>query len=188
MKPGARAPTAAVGIVFAATVFLFWPLFAGALTWSPRFFEWDVPEQYWPDLVLVCGSLEHGQLPYWNPYDRAGYPVHADPQSGMYHPLAWGICALSGFEPSLAVGDRTRRHGFALCGLFALLWLRRLDASWAGATVGAVVLEAAPFMRHNWELNLTLAMAHLPLLLFAADRAVANGRGRTPRSSRSRSD
>lgn len=160
----------AIGAILGATVFLFWPLFAGIAAGDPPFFEWDVPEQYWPDLVYLCESLHRGELPYWNPFDRGGYPYYADPQSAAYHPSSWAICAVAGSSPALGWATARVVLGFALAGLFGLLWLRRIGASWPGAIAGAVVIEAAPFMRHNWELNLTGALAYAPLILWAADR------------------
>lgn len=170
MSERARERSIAAAAILAATLFLFWPLVFGALAGEPRFFEWDVPEQYWPDLVYLCESLHDGELPYWNPYDRAGYPYYADPQAAAYHPSSWAICALAGSSPALGWASARVVLGFALAGIFGLLWLRRLGASWSGAILGAVVIEAAPFMRHNWELNLTGAMAYLPFVLWAADR------------------
>ncbi len=173
-----RAPAIAIATVLFTTAFLFAPIVKGALSGSPRFFEWDVPEQYWPDLVYLCGSLHEGELPSWNPYDRGGYPYYADPQSAQYHPTSWAICALAGPSPSLAWASWRVLFGFALAGLFGLLWLRRIGASHAGAIAGAVVIEAAPFMRHNWELNLTGALAYLPLMLWAADRVAIERKAR----------
>src|SRR5690606_10676720 len=87
--------------VLGATVFLFLPLFEGPLRGTQPYFEWDVPEQYWPDLVYMCGSLHQGELPYWNPHDRGGYPFYADPQAGTFHPLNWAICMVAGPSPGL---------------------------------------------------------------------------------------
>ncbi len=175
---GRKGSALAVLAVIGATAFLFWPLAVGAATGAPRFFEWDVPEQYWPDLVYLCGALHEGELPAWNPYDRAGYPYYADPQSAQYHPTSWAICALAGPQPSLGWATFRVPLAFALAGLFGLLWLRRIGASAAGAIAGAVLIEAAPFMRHNWELNLTGALAYLPLMLWAADRLAVERRVR----------
>jgi hypothetical protein len=162
----------AVASIAAATVFLFAPMAWGVLSGAPTFFEWDVPEQYWPDLVYLCDSLHDGVVPFWNPYDRAGYPYYADPQAGMYHPLNWGICLAAGPSPSPAWAHARVPLMFFLSGVFTLLWLRRLNLAWSGAILGAVVVMAAPFMRHNWELNLTMALAWMPLMLWAAERVI----------------
>ncbi len=158
------------------TVFLFHPLLLAALTGAPRFLEWDVPEQYWPDLVYLCSSLHDGVLPYWNPYDRAGYPYYADPQAGIYNPLNWAICAVAGASPGLGWAEARVVLGFLVSGLAGMAWLRRWRLPWGSAVLGATVLEVAPFMRHNWELNLTGAFAWTPLVLWAADRAVVERR------------
>jgi hypothetical protein len=168
----------AVVVVLLATVLLFKPLFVGIATGHPRFFEWDVPEQYWGDLVFLCRSLHHAELPYWNPYDRGGYPYYADPQSAAYHPLAWGMCAIAGESPGLPWQEARVVLGFVCAGVFGLLWLRRLGASWHASALGAIVIEAAPFMRHNWELNLTAALGWLPMVLWSVERLLTLRRAR----------
>jgi hypothetical protein len=167
---------AAACVLAALTLFLFHPIVSGAATGGPRFFEWDVPEQYWPDQVFLCSNLSEGRLPLWNPWDRGGYPVHGDPQAASWHPVSWAICALGGASP--APGWMTARVllGFFAAGLFGLLWLRRLGLAVGPALVGAAVIETAPFMRHNWELNLTFGLAWLPLMLWAADRVAVERR------------
>lgn len=162
--------------VAAATAFLFAPMAWGLLSGAPMFFEWDVPEQYWPDLVYLCDSLHDGVVPFWNPYDRAGYPYYADPQAGMYHPLNWGICLAAGPSPSPAWAHGRVPLMFFLSGVFTLLWLRRLKLAWSGVILGAVIVMAAPFMRHNWELNLTMALAWMPLMLWSAERVMVERR------------
>jgi hypothetical protein len=165
-------------VVSLAACALLWPMVRAALTPEERFHEWDVPEQYWPDLVYLCGALHDGELPYWNPYDRAGYPYYADPQAGEYHPLNWAICAAAGRSPGPAWAELRVFLGFLVAGGFGLLWLRRYRLPWGAAVLGAVALQAAPFMRHNWELNLTAALAYLPLMLWAAERAAVERRAR----------
>ena len=41
-----------------------------------------------------------------------------------------------------------------------------MKCSWSGAIVGATLLMAAPFMRHNWELNLTGGFAWCGAMLW----------------------
>ncbi|MFN7701943.1 MAG: hypothetical protein ACK6CU_02705 [Deltaproteobacteria bacterium] len=163
---------------------LFWPLVRDALGGEPRFFDWDVPEQYWPDLVRLCRDLHgsHG-IPYWSPHDRGGYPYHADPQSGAYHPFHWAVCAFGGPDPSLHWATLRVLAGFAVALVGAHVWLRHTPlgrghgespSSHAASALGAVVFASAPFLRHNWELNLTLGLSWLPWILWAFDRLLAS--------------
>lgn len=159
---------------------LFWPLLRGALAGEPRFFDWDVPEQYWPDLVRLCRDLHgSGGIPSWSPHDRGGYPYYADPQAAPYHPLHWAMCAVAGPDPSLHWATLRVVLGFLVGLVGAHVWLRRttlgrtpedLPLSHAASALGAAVLGSAPFLRHNWELNLTLGLAWLPWILWAFDR------------------
>lgn len=178
LKKNLYTTIAAALLLAGSTCFLFAPLVKSAVTAETRFLEWDVPEQYWPDLVYLCGALHDGELPYWNPYDRAGYPYYADPQSGAYHPVNWAICAVAGPSPALAWAEARVLLGFFLAGLFGMLWLRRYGLPPGAALLGAVAIQAAPFMRHNWELNLTTAFAYTPLMLWAAERVVTERRVR----------
>jgi hypothetical protein len=173
-----RGTVAAVAVLVVVTCWLFLPVVRGAAVGEPRFFEWDVPEQYWPDQVYLCRSLHEGRLPSWNPYDRGGYPYFADPQAATWHPYSWLVCALAGQAP--APGWMTLRVllGFLAAGLFGLLWLRRLGLPTGPALLGATVIETAPFMRHNWELNLTFGLAWLPLMLWAAEGLATRRRAR----------
>lgn len=173
---GAHAAIASV-VVVATTLFLFAPLFEALARGRAAYFEWDVSEQYWPDLVFLCGALHEGELPSWNPYDRGGYPFHADPQAAPYHPLNLALCAL-GANPPLGLATARVVLGFLLSGLFALGWLRRTGFGWSGATVGATLMTCAPFQRHNWELNLTSALAYLPAMLWACELVVQERRPR----------
>ncbi|HJL27956.1 MAG TPA: hypothetical protein RMI62_02610, partial [Polyangiaceae bacterium LLY-WYZ-15_(1-7)] len=176
MSAAGRGRLVAALTIGGALAFLFWPLLVGWAEGTPRWFEWDVPEQYWPDLVYLCEALHDGELPRWNPYDRAGYPFYADPQAGTHHPLNWAICAVAGPSPGVGWAHLRVVLGFAFAGLFGVLWLRRLELAWSGAIVGGVALMAAPFMRHNWELNLTSALGWMPLMLWAAEGVVRRRR------------
>ncbi len=169
VSPQRRPLLAAVAVVLAVTCWLHRPIVVGAVTGEPRWFEWDVSEQYWPDLVYLCRGLHEGHVPKWNPWDRAGYPFAADPQAGVSYPLNWAICAVAGPEPGPGWATLRVLLGFSLAGLFGLGWLRRTGMDWGPATLGATVIQAAPFLRHNWELNLASAIAWLPAMLWAAE-------------------
>ncbi len=60
----------AIAIVFASR----WPL-AGDVV------PWDSKNQFYAMFRCLGDALRHGTLPLWNPYQYAGYPAVADPQS-----------------------------------------------------------------------------------------------------------
>jgi hypothetical protein len=163
---------------FSTLAFLFWPFVVSLAHGATRYFEWDVPEQYWPDLVLLCRNLHAGEMPYWSELDRGGYAYYADPQAAPYHPLNWAICAVAGPSPSMHWATGRVILGFLIAMMTTHFWLRRSPWTKSEASaplmhsacaVGAALFATAPFMRHNWELNLTLASAWMPLVLAAID-------------------
>lgn len=133
-------------------------------------FMWDVPDQYWPDLQYLCGALHDGVWPLWNPYDRAGYPFHADPQSGLHYPLNWAICAVGGAHPSLAWAQWRVVFHFVLGGCAMGAFLRTLKLDWGPTLLGAVAFMLAPYPRRMWEVNLSYTLAYMPLLWWSLER------------------
>ena len=137
----------------------------------PAWIEGDVPEEYWPDLVVLCRGLSHGHLPRWNPYEHGGAPFYADPQAGAYYPINWALCALAGASPSSHWADARVVLHFWLGCVFMAVFLRGERLGWTASLAGAALFPLTPFMRHNWELNLTWGFAWLPLLLALARAA-----------------
>jgi hypothetical protein len=162
-----------IGAFALLTLALFWPLCAHVVGGGPaRWLEGDVPEEYWPDLIALCRGVHHAHLPRWLPWEHAGTPFYADPQAGVYNPLNWAICAVAGAEPSLGWAEARVALHFFLAGVFMVLFLRGERLRFGPALVGGALFVLSPFVRHNWELNLTAGIAWLPLVLFALSAAV----------------
>lgn len=160
------APALAVLLGFAALAGVaFAPLFQRG-----AWFTWDVPDEYWPDLHFLCRSLHDGRWPLWNPYDRAGYPFHADPQTGMHDPINWGLCALTGRDPGIAWAQWRVVAYFALAGASMTGFLRALGLRWGPSVLGGVAFMFAPYQRRMWEVNLSYTIAWLPALLWSIER------------------
>lgn len=163
-------------------VLLFFTLLAAAM-FAPlldgnHWFLWDVPDEYWPDLHYLCGALRDGVWPLWNPYDRFGYPFHADPQAGLYYPLNHALCLIGRGAPSLwLAGLRAPLH-FILAGCAMTGFLRLRGIAWGPSLLGGVVFMIAPFQRRMWEVNLTYTVAYLPVLLCAIERLAQRPDGR----------
>jgi hypothetical protein len=164
---GARGWWALVALALALyALLLFHPLVAHLWRGGPAaWIEGDVPEEYWPDLTVLCRGLAHGHLPRWSPWEHGGAPFSADPQAGVYYPLNWALCALSGPAPSAHWADARVVIHFWLGSLFMAAFLRGEGLGRPASLAGAVIFPLGPFLRHNWELNLTWGFAWLPLVL-----------------------
>ncbi|MFH0865397.1 MAG: YfhO family protein [Bacteroidota bacterium] len=60
--------------------------------------KYDMIDCYYPWRYMVGECLQNGMLPWWNPYQTLGYPLHADPQSGAWYPIAWIIGGIWGYD------------------------------------------------------------------------------------------
>ncbi len=76
-----RATAGTIAALFAVTVVIAsrWPL-AGDVV------PWDSKNQFYAMFRFLGEALRHGTLPLWNPYQYAGYPAVADPQSLLSTP------------------------------------------------------------------------------------------------------
>ncbi|MCB0429118.1 MAG: hypothetical protein H6585_11990 [Flavobacteriales bacterium] len=51
--------------------------------------QWDMVDQFFPWRRFIAENLNNGIIPMWNPYEHGGYPIHADPQAGVWYPVTW---------------------------------------------------------------------------------------------------
>ncbi len=59
--------------------------------------KWDMLDCFLPWRYFVGESLQNGNLPFWNPYQHLGYPIHADLRSAWY-PEMFIIGLTSGYS------------------------------------------------------------------------------------------
>jgi len=60
--------------------------------------KWDMATCSYPWRNLIGDGLQKHGLPWWNPYQNLGYPLHADPQSGAWYPIVWLIGYFYGYD------------------------------------------------------------------------------------------
>ncbi len=158
-----------------ATVFLvivmavFWRLWTG-IDGARRAFGWDAQWEYWGDLQFLHDSFAAGELPLWNPFDRGGYPLHADPQAGVLYPINWilvGLSFLTGPVWWLVTIKIVLHFWIAAFGTYVFLRRRRLPeaACYAG---GIFLILSYPFS-HAMFSALNWGMAWAPWMLLAVD-------------------
>lgn len=136
---------------------------------------WDATRVFWADLEFFRRSLAGGELPLWNPYDRAGYPFVAEPQSGVFDPvvlLLVGFALLWGSAPSwLIVVKSVIYYGIASSGIAAFLRGRALP-TWA-TVLGVAVFVLCPRMDKLKDQSGLWPIAWMGWLLWAIDRCAA---------------
>src|SRR5687767_9210370 len=93
--------------------------------WTGHWLGRDAIEVAWPNLAQVAESFRHGEWPLWNPYDRGGHPVAADPQVALHYPLTWlfALTGLRGVTPALTIQVLIVLH-LAIAGILLHAWLR----------------------------------------------------------------
>jgi hypothetical protein len=62
----------------------FYPVWMGIYHLKYDFFDYYYPYRY-----FIGNSLRNGVFPLWMPYQEAGLPLIADPQSGLWYPITW---------------------------------------------------------------------------------------------------
>jgi len=128
----------------------------------------DVINQLYPWKHFTIEAWKSGNIPVWNPYSFSGTPHLANYQSAVFSPFnilfffmpfidAWSLLVL--LQPLLA-------------GIFTYLLLRELKVSIIGSLIGSVAFMFCGFMV-VWMVygTLSMAVAFLPLCLFAIERA-----------------
>ncbi len=166
----AAAPYLVPSLVFLAVVLaLFYR------TWTPidgarRAFGWDAQYEYWGDLQFQLDSYRAGELPLWNPFDRTGYPFHADPQAGILYPITWLLLVVAAVAKSAywVIAVKVIFH-FWLAGVGVYAYLRRRKLPAAACYAGGLLfIITYPFCHNNFS-ALNWSMAWAPWALLAVE-------------------
>jgi hypothetical protein len=135
---------------------------------------WDVLGQYGPDLQFQSDELARWAWTQWNPYDRGGYALGADPQFDRYYPASWPFVVVGAITgaPWFAIQLKMLGH-MVFAAAMLHLWLRSRGVSASGAVLAGVTLVGAmPLVLHKASL-VFLPMVWIPLAWLAIDKLVA---------------
>ena len=137
-------------------------------------FGWDMIDTHGPDLDFLARELREGRFSRWNPYDKGGYAVYADPVVCRYYPFAWpfiGWGAAFGVSWWLIQIEVVAHHvAMAVC-MHGFLRTRGLSVR--AAMIGGIgLVVSAPLLVHKAS-NILWPMVWVPLVWIAIDAAVA---------------
>jgi hypothetical protein len=162
-----------VGVVAAALWVLAHPQMLG-YGGEAEFPGWDVIRVFWADIAFARRAIAGGELPLWNPFDRAGYSFVAEPQSGFFDPVTWVlvlIALLIGSAPAWLITLKSIfYYGIAASGIDAYLRERRVPA-WA-AGLGVVAFTLCARLDKLKDQSALWPTAWVGWLLFAAHRCI----------------
>lgn len=137
-------------------------------------FGWDVVDTHGPDLEFMARELREGRFSLWNPWDKGGYAVYADPIVCRDYPFAWPFVAWGaafGVSWWLIQLEVLGHHiAMAVC---MHAFLRRRGLSMRAAMIGGVgLVVSAPVLIHKAS-NILWPLTWVPLVWMAIDAAVA---------------
>jgi len=137
-------------------------------------FGWDVVDTHGPDLEFMARELREGRFSLWNPWDKGGYAVYADPIVCRYYPFAWPFVAwgaMFGASWWLIQLEVLGHHiAMAVC---MHAFLRSRGLSTRAAMIGGVgLVVSAPLLIHKAS-NILWPLTWVPLVWIAVDAAVA---------------
>ncbi|MFP4053759.1 MAG: hypothetical protein ACLFV7_07845 [Phycisphaerae bacterium] len=125
---------------------------------------------YYPLRVLAGRAISDGHWPMHNPWEATGMPLMADTQSAVMYPPTWLFAWLDGpMAYSLNIF-----LGFAIAGVGAWVYLRRLGLWRAPSFTGALAFTFCGFLvGHRVHLAMLHTAAFLPWLLWCIELARA---------------
>jgi hypothetical protein len=163
---GRRSAYALVAILAVwAVAAAIWPL-------TGMVVPWDSKNHFYPMLRYLGAALEHGELPFWNPYHFSGHPAVADPQSLIFTPtmvlFAWLVP-----QPSMELFDAAIFAHFLPGALAFVPLFRRRGWHPAGAVVTAIIFmlggSATARLQHT---GMIFSYGFFPLALLLLEEAL----------------
>jgi len=144
---------------------VYWP----AASMQGVFYVGDIYRLNYPARQVYAQGLAQGHVPLWTPDALGGYPILAEGQTGAYYPLNLLLHRLFPLPWALNYSILLA-FWIAGAGTFAYarsLGLRR-GAAW---TAGCAFMLGGFLPGHLDHVNMLIAAAWLPLLLWAVQRA-----------------
>ncbi len=147
------------GILFLMALLAFFPV---VMHIHPV--KWDMIDCFYPWRFHIGECLQNGQLPWWNPYQDLGYPIHADPSSGAWYPMVWILGSTVGYS-IWTIGFELWIHVFfAGVGMYFLAKTLKFDPRFA-LMAGIAYMLSGFFIGNAQHLPYIISACWLPYVL-----------------------
>ncbi len=148
-----------VGILFLMAIVAFFPV-----VMNSHLVKWDMIDCFYPWRFHIGECLQNGQLPWWNPYQDLGYPIHADPSSGAWYPMVWLLGSTVGYS-IWTIGFELWIHVFfAGVGMYFLAKTMKFESRFA-LIAGISYMLSGFFIGNAQHLPYIISACWLPYVL-----------------------
>jgi len=158
-----RRDVAALGLLVAAPLALFWEATLGRVLLAPG----DALLVALPNRQLVADFARAGEWPLWNPYAFAGFPMLAVSQMSVFHPGTWLYLLL----PEPWATNVQMLATLAVAGLATYAYCRAIACTRFAALLGGLTFAGGGFLiAHLGHVVVVQAAVCLPLLMWSLER------------------
>jgi hypothetical protein len=127
--------------------------------------KWDAIDGYLPFRYYLGYSLQHGELPLWDPFSGLGSPILADPQSASWYPPSWIIGYFFGYDFTIISIEYMFMLVVGGLGFYNLL--KYIKISPATALMGGVAfLFSGIFISNAQHLTWIISGAYTPWIIY----------------------
>jgi len=126
--------------------------------------KFDTIDCFFPWRFYIGECLQNGQLPYWNPYQDLGYPIHADPSSGAWYPVVWLIGSTFGYSIYSISFEFLLHIYLAGVGMFLLARTLKFETKFA-LMAGIAYMLSGFFVGNAQHLSYIISGCWLPFII-----------------------
>ena len=163
---------------FVVSALAFVAVFGWAVVSGKYLIGGDVFFYTYPLRSVAWDAVRAGHLPLWTPHVLSGYPLLSMSQLGVGYPLTWGHL----FLPHHLAEQLYIYAPFLLAPAFTYFFARATGRSRLASALAGLTFAYGGLMTNGFGMNglTTNAVAWLPLLLAAAERARRSRRFAAP--------
>jgi hypothetical protein len=136
-------------------------------------------DQYFPWRYHVVSCLRNGELPLWNPYNFAGYPIHADPQSGAWYMPLWLFAPLGNYTAHANAIEVFLHIWLAGVGMY-LLTRRFYGNQWIAIIAGASYVGCGLLVGNAQHFTYIISACWLPFVILYFTKTIQDKGLRNP--------
>lgn len=116
-----------------------------------------------PNKYFFSEALQHGYIPYWNPYLNYGFPLFADPGFAWWHPMTW-LFGFIGYNPYTFTLEVLFYLFIAAAGMY---WLTRNIglSKQISFLVGCLFAASGFFVGNMQHINFLTCAAFIPWVI-----------------------